>query len=96
MSWSDVTWDWSSGNPVPRHELRVLVLAALAEGILSRRDQVSRDVFCADCKPGRLCADHACHEGELAVASEMEAAYMRVRGIGSDGAMLEILGGLKL
>jgi hypothetical protein len=90
MSWSDVTWDWPAGNPVPvpDHPLRVLVLAALAEGILTRRD---RPGSCADCGPGALCADHA---NDLAVAGQMEACYMRVRGIGSDGAMLELTGGL--
>jgi hypothetical protein len=94
MNWPDVTWDWSGGTPAPCHELRVLVLAALAKNVLDLRDQVSRDVFCADCKPGRLCADHGDHAEDLAVARQMEAAYMRVRGIGSDGAMLELLGGL--
>jgi len=94
MSWSDMTWDWSGGQPVPEpvSRLRELVLGALAEGVLTRRDRVSRAVFCADCGD-EPCADH---RGDLTVASEMEAAYMRVRGIGSDGAMLELLGGLRL
>jgi hypothetical protein len=48
--------------------------------------------FCADCGPGgRLCPDHA---EDQAAAGVYEAAYMRVAGIGSDGGVLALTGGL--
>lgn len=91
MSWPDLWTGWQ-GEPVPApvQPLQVLVLAALAEAVLNRRDMPEH---CADCPDGGLCEAHA---ERLAIACQMEAAYMRVRGIGGDGAMLEILGGLTL
>jgi hypothetical protein len=91
VNWSDLMAEWQ-GDPaaVPARPLRDLVLAALAEAVVTRR---AGPVFCADCHPAALCADH---REDLARARDYEAAYMRVMGIGSDGAMLEILGGLKL
>lgn len=91
MSWSDLMHDWGGeGAPVPARPLRELVLGALAEAVVTRR---AGPLFCADCRPGRFCADHA---EDLARAREYEGAYMRVMRIGSDGAVLEILGGLTL
>ena len=89
MSWSDLDAAWE-GEPVPvtTTPLRDLVLCALAEAIVTRR---AGPVFCEDCRPGVLCADH---REDLAVAREYEAAYMRIGRVGSDGAALELLGGL--
>ena len=89
MSWPDLWTGWQGEpRPIPVQPLRVLVLGALAMAALSCRDMPAH---CADCPDGGLCDGHA---KRLAIACQYEAAYMRVRGIGSDGAMLEILGGL--
>ena len=90
MSWPDFLTPWDAG-PAPAPPLQVLVLAALTETARTLRDQVSAAVFCAGCDGGRLCPDH---KGNLELASQYEAAYMRIRGIGSDGAMLTLIGGL--
>src|SRR5262249_54569309 len=87
VSWTEL---WPSGPPAPPGlPLRDLILGALAEAFLTRRECAGR---CADCTPRRLCADHA---EDLEVAVAYEAAYMRVRGIGSDGAITALTGGLK-
>jgi hypothetical protein len=88
-SWSDLTRDWH-GEPAPslRCTLRELVLGAMAETILALRDGPGH---CRDCRPGSQCADH---RDDLTRATAYEGAYMRIRRVGSDGAMLEILGGL--
>jgi hypothetical protein len=76
----------------PALGLRELTLSALASAILTLREGPG---YCADCQPGRPCADHADHWKSLDLADRMEAAYMRIRGIGSDGAMLTLTGGLQ-
>ena len=68
--------------------LRETVLGAIAEAVLARR-YGHQD--CADCRPGQDCADRA---ADLAIADAYEAAFMRILGIGSDGAMLTLTGGL--
>jgi hypothetical protein len=69
--------------------LRERVLCAIAEGIVTRRVAIGN---CYDClRDGRMCADHA---EDAALADAYEADYMRIRGIGSDGAMLTLIGGL--
>jgi hypothetical protein len=74
---------------LPAPPLRDIILGALAEAFLTRRAGMS---FCADCGPGgRLCPDHA---EDQAAAGVYEAAYMRVAGIGSDGGVLALTGGL--
>ena len=88
--------DWAEFRPPPpaappRTPLRDIVLAALAEAFLTRRDTVFRLTSCTGCAPGRLCADHA---EDLAAARVYEAAYARIAGYGSDGALLHALGGL--
>ena len=89
MSWSDAEAAWEGEpQPVTTTPLRDRVLCALAEAIITRR---AGPVFCEDCKPAVLCADH---REDLAVARDYEAAYMRIRRLGSDGATLELLGGL--
>lgn len=89
MSWSDLMSAWhAEPAPAPGRPLRELVLGALAEAVLTRRAGLA---FCADCQPGALCPDH---RDDLAAAREYEAAYMRVRRIGGDGALLELTGGL--
>ena len=85
MSFPDFLTPWA-GAPATAPPLQVLVLGALAEAFINRRNAIG---FCADCTP--MCPDHA---QDLADAAAYEAAYMRIRGIGSDGAMLTILGGL--
>lgn len=80
---------WQGESPPgPRPSLRELILGALAGTAIGLRECAG---FCADCQPRRPCPDHA---GDLALASAYEAAYMRLRGIGSDGAMLALTGGL--
>ena len=88
MSWSDLLAWQGEPVPAPVQPLRDLVLGALAEAVLVRRVGAG---YCGDCRPAALCEDHA---EDLAVACQYEAAFMRVLGIGGDGAMLEILGGL--
>ena len=55
VSWPDMMTPWA---PAPADPLRVTILAALADRALTLRDGVSRAVFCADCEPDRICADH--------------------------------------
>jgi hypothetical protein len=86
VSWSEL-FTTGPGTP-PATGLRQAVLGALAEAFITRRAAMG---FCGDCRPGRLCPDHA---EDQAAAGLYEAAYMRIRGIGSDGAMLELTGGL--
>lgn len=71
-------------------DTRHLVLGALAEAVLTRRGAAA---FCTHCyaNPSGLCLNHA---EDLDIANAYEAAYMRVLGAGSDGAMLTLLGGL--
>ena len=70
--------------------LRDLILGALAEAVLLRRYSTG---FCKDCERA---ADGLCqeHRDDSALADDYEAAYMRVRGIGSDGAALALARGL--
>ena len=51
--------------------LRITILGALAYTALAYRDTGD----CAECQPGRECADHA---SDLAAAAAYEAAYMQV------------------
>jgi hypothetical protein len=73
----------------PALGIRELTLSALASAALTLREGPG---YCADCKPGRPCDDQ---RKSLDLASQYEAAYMRIRGIGSDGAMLTLTGGLR-
>jgi hypothetical protein len=75
------------GKP-PALTLRETVLGGLAEAVLTRRHG-HHD--CNDCQPGQDCAGRT---ADLAIAAAYEAAFMRIRGIGSDGAMLTLTGGL--
>jgi hypothetical protein len=86
MSWSELLPS-GTGTP-PALPLRHLILAALAEAAITRREG---EGFCGDCAPGRPCPDR---RKDLSLATQYEAAYMRVRGIGSDGATLTLTGGL--
>ncbi len=78
---------WAAG-PVAALPLRELTLSALASAALALREG---EGFCGDCAPGRPCPDR---RKDLSLAGAYEAAYMRIRGIGSDGAMLTLTGGL--
>ena len=95
MSWSDFMAHWNAEPAAATTTpVRDLALGALAEAIVTRRVGLAfLAEECADCTPGRLCADH---REDLAAAREYEAAYMRVARIGSDGAFLEMTGGLTL
>jgi hypothetical protein len=86
VSWSELLPSGPCLPPAP--PLRHLILGALAEAFVTRRNMIG---YCADCDPGRPCPDHA---QDLDDADAYEAAYMRIRGIGSDGAMLTLTGGL--
>lgn len=87
MSWTDSLTPWAA-EPAPAPPLQILVLAALSQVKDTLREAAGH---CADCERGQACADH---EGSLELAGQYEAAYMRIRGIGSDGAMLTLTGGL--
>ena len=87
MSWPDFMTPWMAG-PAPAPPLQILVLAAIAQVKDALREGPGH---CDDCEHAQLCADH---QGNLELASQYEAAYMRIRGIGSDGAMLTLIGGL--
>jgi len=86
---------WHEFTPPPPQAalgpLRDIVLAALAEAFLTRRETVFRLTSCDGCRPGALCAGHA---EDVAAARVYEAAYARIAGYGSDGALLAALGGL--
>ena len=85
MSWSELGTT-GPGTPLGL-SIREIVLGVLADHVLTLREAAG----CADCKPGQVCDDHA---EDAAFADAIEAAYMRLRGIGSDGAVLRLLGGL--
>jgi hypothetical protein len=87
VSWAELLPS-GPGKP-PALGLRERVLCALAEAYVTRRVAIGN---CYDCTVlGRMCADHA---EDAALADAYEADYMRIRGIGSDGAMLTLIGGL--
>ena len=90
--WPDRTEFRPPPPPAPAlGPLRDIVLAALAEAFLTRRETVFRLTSCDGCRPGALCAGHA---EDVAAARVYEAAYARIAGYGSDGALLAVLGGL--
>ena len=66
MSWPDTMSPWT-GDATP-DPLRLVILGALAEAFVTRRAAAG---FCADCRDGALCPDHA--EDEAAAIAYEDA-----------------------